>query len=52
MKMYTCYETSQTMTKADWHNYYNNNIDHTEYAEFSIWWADMRKSGVLEINVI
>lgn len=46
---YTCYETDQTMTKADWHNYYNTNIDHTEYASFSIWWDDMTKSHVLEL---
>lgn len=49
MKMYTCYETDQTMTKAEWQGYYNNNIDYTEYPDFDIWWADMMKSGVLEI---
>ena len=45
---YICYETNQTMTKEEWQNYYNENIDKTEYPEFSIWWSDMRKSGVLE----
>lgn len=47
--LYTCYETSQSMSKTDWQNYYNNNIDKTEYNDFPDWWHDMRKSGVIEI---
>ena len=48
-KLYTCYETSQSMSKTDWQNYYNNNIDKTEYNDCLDWWHDMRKSGVIEI---
>lgn len=48
-KLYTCYETNQTMAKSEWQNYYNSNIDKTEYNDFSDWFYDMRKSGVLEI---
>lgn len=47
--LYICYETSQTMSKTDWQEYYNNNIDKAEYNDFSDWWHDMRKSGVIEI---
>ena len=50
MKKFTCYETEQTMTKKDWFLYYlqAEEIDKTEYPDFVTWWADMRKSGVIE----
>lgn len=48
-ELYTCYETSQTMNKTNWQEYYNKHIDKTEYNSFSDWWHDMRKSGVIEI---
>ena len=49
-KLYTCYETNQTMTKKDWFLFYlqSEEIDKTEYKDFSEWWHDMRKSGVIE----
>ena len=47
-KLYTCYETEQTMSKKEWEKYYSSNIDKTEYKDFSEWWHDMRKSGVIE----
>lgn len=48
--LFTCYETNQTMTKKDWFLFYlqSEEIDKTEYKDFSEWWADMRKSGVIE----
>ena len=50
-KLYTCYETNQTMNKKDWFLYYltSDEIDKTEYRDFSDWWHDMRKSGVIEV---
>ena len=50
-KLYTCYETSQTMNQKDWFLYYltSDEIDKTEYKDFSDWWHDMRKSGVIEV---
>ena len=50
-KLYTCYETSQTMNQKDWFLYYltSDEIDKTEYKDFSDWWYDMRKSGVIEV---
>lgn len=47
---YICYETMQRMTKHAWENYYNYSgvIDKKEYPDFTVWWADMRKSGVIE----
>ena len=47
-KLYTCYETNQTMSKKDWFLYYLTEIDKTEYKDFTDWWHDMRKSGVIE----
>ena len=47
--LYTCYETSQTMNKTDWQSYYNKYIDKLEYSDFTSWFYDMRKLGVLEI---
>ena len=49
-KLYTCYETSQTMNQKDWFLYYltSDEIDKKEYKDFSEWWHDMRKSGVIE----
>ena len=49
-KLYTCYETNQTMNKKDWFLFYlqSDEIDKTEYKDFSEWWHDMRKSGVIE----
>ena len=49
-KLYTCYETNQTMNQKDWFLYYltSDEIDKTEYRDFSEWWHDMRKSGVIE----
>ena len=49
-QLFTCYETSQTMNKKDWFLYYltSDEIDKTEYKDFSDWWHDMRKSGVIE----
>ena len=50
-KLYTCYETNQTMTKKDWFLFYlqSEEIDKTEYKDFSEWWHDMTtKSHVLE----
>ena len=49
-KLYTCYETNQSMTKKDWFLFYlqSDDIDKTEYKDFSEWWHDMRKSGVIE----
>lgn len=54
-KLYTCYETEQTMTKQtmtkkDWFLFYiqSEEIDKTEYPDFITWWEDMRKSGVIE----
>lgn len=48
--LFTCYETNQTMTKKDWFLFYlqSEEIDKTEYKDFSEWWHDMRKSGVIE----
>ena len=48
--LFTCYETNQTMTKKDWFLFYlqTEEIDKTEYKDFSEWWEDMRKSGVIE----
>ena len=48
--LFTCYESNQTMTKKDWFLFYlqSDEIDKTEYRDFSEWWADMRKSGVIE----
>ena len=50
-KLYTCYETSQTMNQKDWFLYYltSDEIDKKEYKDFSDWWHDMRKSGVIEV---
>ena len=50
-KLYTCYETSQTMNQKDWFLYYltSDEINKTEYRDFSDWWHDMRKSGVIEV---
>ena len=49
-QLYTCYETSQTMNQKDWFLYYltSDEIDKAEYRDFSEWWHDMRKSGVIE----
>ena len=49
-KLYTCYETSQTMNQKNWFLYYltSDEINKTEYPDFITWWADMRKSGVIE----
>ena len=49
-KLFTCYETNQTMTKKDWFLFYlqSKEIDKTEYPDFITWWHDMRKSGVIE----
>ena len=49
-QLYTCYETEQTMNQKDWFLYYltSDEIDKTEYKDFSDWWHDMRKSGVIE----
>lgn len=49
-KLYTCYETNQTMSKKDWFLFYlqSEEIDKTEYKDFYEWWTDMRKSGVIE----
>ena len=49
-KLFTCYETEQTMSKKDWFLFYlqSEEIDKTEYKYFSEWWHDMRKSGVIE----
>ena len=50
-KLYTCYETNQTMNQKDWFLYYltSDKIDKAEYRDFSEWWHDMRKSGVIEV---
>ena len=50
-KLYTCYETNQTMSEKDWFLFYlqSEEIDKTEYKDFTEWWHDMRKSGVIEI---
>ena len=49
-KLYTCYETNQTMNQKDWFLFYlqSEEIDKTEYKDFTEWWHDMRKSGVIE----
>lgn len=49
-KLYTCYETNQTMTEYEWFLEYcaSDDIDYNEYPNFDIWWHDMRKSGVIE----
>ena len=49
-KLYTCYETNQKMSKKDWFLFYlqSEEIDKSEYKDFSEWWHDMRKSGVIE----
>ena len=49
-KLFTCYETEQTMSEKDWFLFYlqSDEIDKTEYKDFSEWWTDMRKSGVIE----
>ena len=49
-KLFTCYETNQTMSKKDWFLFYlqSEEIDKAEYTDFVTWWADMRKSGVIE----
>lgn len=48
--LFTCYETNQTMNKKNWFLFYlqSEEIDKTEYKDFSEWWHDMRKSGVIE----
>lgn len=46
-KKYISYETNQTMKKSDWHQYYTNEIDHTEYPDFDCWWHDMMKMNLL-----
>ena len=50
-KLYTCYETNQTMSKKDWFLYYltSDEINKTEYKDFSEQWHDMRKSGVIAV---
>ena len=50
-KLYTCYETNQTMNQKDWFLYYltSDEIDKAEYKDFTDWWHDMRKSGVIEV---
>ena len=50
-QLFTCYETSQTMNQKDWFLYYltSDEINTTEYRDFSEWWHDMRKSGVIEV---
>ena len=49
-KLYTFYETEQTMTRKDWFLFYlqADEISKTEYPDFVTWWNDMRKSGVIE----
>ena len=49
-QLFTCYETNQTMNQKYWFLYYltSDEIDKTEYRDFSDWWHDMRKSGVIE----
>ena len=49
-KLYTCYETSQTMNQKDWFLFYlqSEEIDRAEYKDFTEWWHDMKKSGVIE----
>lgn len=50
LSLFTCYETKQTMTGHEWFLEYcaSDDIDYDEYPSFDIWWADMRKSGVIE----
>ena len=50
-KLYTCYETNQTMNQKDWFLFYlqSDEINKTEYPDFITWWHDMRKSGVIEV---
>ena len=49
-QLYTCYETNQTMNQKNWFLFYlqSDEINKTEYPDFITWWADMRKSGVIE----
>lgn len=48
--IYTCYETNQTIDKANWYKLFltGNIIDRSCYADFSEWWHDMLRSHVLE----
>ena len=47
--LFACYETGQTMNKKEWFLYYLQEVDKTEYKDFSEWWHDMTaKSHVLE----
>ena len=50
-KLYTCYETNQTMSEKDCFLFYlqSDEINKAEYRDFSEWWHDMRKSGVIEV---
>ena len=49
-KLYKCYETNQSMTEKDWFLFYlqSDEIDKAEYRDFTDWWHDMKKSGVIE----
>lgn len=52
-KYYINYELELIKTKEEWLEYYNENIDKSEYKNFTEWIYDMKRCDLLsEINVI
>lgn len=51
-QLYVCYEVypPQFMTKSQWEEHFNSSpeIDKTEWINFTGWWDNMRRSGVIE----
>lgn len=51
-QLYVCYEVfpPQFMTKSQWEEHFNTSqeIDKTEWINFTGWWDNMRRSGVIE----
>ena len=51
-QLYACYEVSppQFMTKPQWEEHFNTSqeIDKTEWINFTGWWDNMLRSGVIE----
>ena len=51
-QLYVCYEVSppQFMTKAQWEEHFNisSEIDKEEWINFTGWWDNMLRSGVIE----
>ena len=51
-QLYVCYEVCppQFMTKSQWKEHFNTSpeIDKEEWINFTGWWDNMRRSGVIE----